>query len=297
MTKNIKLIENYEAYDVVVSALGIDTWCKDVFRCEELHDISLGKGIKVAVLDSGCPQHEDIIIADAVNFSTSNNSYDESGHSTHVCGILANHGEATLGIVPEAELYSVKVLDDSGCGSFAQINNGLTWCLENDIDIINLSLGAAHEPQDAKILCSTISELTNKDVIIVAAAGNSGQHQLNYPAHYGCVISVGSIDKDLKIESWSHKTPDFVAPSSAYSTWLDGGYARITGTSQSTAFISGLAATIKSYYKDREIIDACVFKVIVAPSCDRVANFRSCGFGLPQMDLSCLDDDAESMQE
>ena len=177
--------------------------------------------IKVAVLDSGVALTEDIEIAGRVNFVEGEEDVhplyeDVSGHGTSVASVIAakDNNSGITGINPNVDLYSVKILNDDKKASLSDVIKGIYWCIDNDIDIINMSFGTSVE---SEILRKVVQEADQKGIIIVAAAGNQGtaiESTVEYPAAYDEVVAVGSITPQGKISEASSmgEEIDLMAP-------------------------------------------------------------------------------------
>ncbi len=222
-------------------------------------DVSLenkadGNKIKIAVLDTGCSNHPDLKIKGGVSLVPYTSSYvDDNGHGTHVTGTIAaqNNKIGVVGVAPEADIYEIKVIDNTGTGTYSQIIDGIEWAMDNKINIINMSFGGM---EDSRALHDIIKEATNKGIIIVAAAGNNGYGAETevYPARYPEAISVGAVDQTLKITNYSStgNEVDIVAPGSdILSTTADGEYGVMSGTSMATPHITGVVASLWSKNK------------------------------------------------
>ncbi|WP_333859448.1 S8 family serine peptidase [Clostridium sp.] len=102
--------------------------------------------MKIAIIDSGVASHSDLTIAGGKNVisdSSSSSYVDENGHGTHVAGIItAQNGGVKKGIAPYASIYAVKTLDSDGEGYTSDIISGIDWAIQNDTDIISMSLGS-----------------------------------------------------------------------------------------------------------------------------------------------------------
>lgn len=130
--------------------------------------------VKVAVIDSGVDYGEDIKIAQSVSLiDDETKGFDVTGHGTAVEGIIgaSDNGIGTTGVAPGEEIYSIKVLDDDNRVPVSRIIEALYWCIENKINIVNLSMGM---PYDSTSLRSTINACTKEGILIVASAGNAG---------------------------------------------------------------------------------------------------------------------------
>jgi len=146
-----------------------------------------------------------------------------------------------IGVAPEASIYAIKALNNEGTGYVSDIIEGIEWAIDKDLDIVNLSLGTG---TDVQALHDVIDKATRKNIIVVAAAGNDGK-AVNYPAKYTNSIAVSALDSNNNVPSWSSRGSEVsvAAPGvSIYSTWNDGGYKNLQGTSMATPHVSGLAA-------------------------------------------------------
>lgn len=196
--------------------------------------------IKVAVLDTGRPNHPDLQVSGAVDF-TGTHSEDRHGHSTHVCGIIAANGRIK-GVAPGVQLYTVKVLSDSGRGSFDWLTRAIYWCIDNGIDVISMSLGG---PQPGPDLAMAVRRAWEAGIVLIAAAGNEGQAGVQYPAAYPEVIAVAAVDLHKQRAPFSSVGPETEVAAAGvdiYSTYLDGQYALMSGTSMATPHLAGAAA-------------------------------------------------------
>jgi len=175
--------------------------------------------------------------------------------NTHVAGTVSaqNDEQGVVGVAPEATIVSIKVLDKTGFSRNNSIVKGLTYCLQLQPDIINMSLGGNSEMPEA---LSVIQKLIKQNTIVVASAGNTGKEGVTYPAFYDEVISVGSYSnslfKDKSIFSSYGKELDILAPGEEiFSTFLNGQYSVMSGSSMSTPHVSGVIALLLSYYKSK----------------------------------------------
>ena len=130
-----------------------------------------GLGVSIAVLDSGEPKP--LCLPSCQNFLDGNPQPDEFGHATAVASILFG-GNGIIGICEGAKPYYVKVLDDSGHGSVKSVVDGIYWALDNDIDIINMSLGFVRTEKCPRSLEKACEKAKNDGKVIFCAAGNDG---------------------------------------------------------------------------------------------------------------------------
>jgi thermitase len=227
---------------------------------------TLGDGIKVAVLDTGIDQdHPDLVSKVALqrNFTSSdvNAVNDFYGHGTHVSGIvgaITNNSTGVAGVCPGCRLLNGKVLNDSGSGANSWIANGIIWATDNGAKVINMSLGG---PTKSTTLENAVNYAWNHGVVVVAAAGNSGNPSKTYPGAYKNVIAVAStnnLDKKSSFSSYGSWV-DVAAPGeNIFSTfpthnfYIQSEYGRSlnydygSGTSMATPMVSATAALIWS---------------------------------------------------
>lgn len=216
-----------------------------------------GKGIKIGILDTGIDyNHEDLKgnYRGGYNFVGNNdNPMDDNGHGTHVAGIVAaeDNDVGVVGVAPQAYLYSVKVLAFDSTGSTSDIVSGLDWSVDNNMQIINMSLGS---DKDSISVRRAIGNTYNAGILIVAAAGNSGNangsgDNIDYPSRYNGVVSVGATDINdnrARFSSTGHEL-ELSAPGINILSTLNGNkYGTLSGTSMSSPHVAGVAALIKS---------------------------------------------------
>lgn len=173
-------------------------WNLRSINVESAWDETKGSGITVAVIDTGISQVPDLQDTrfvpgyDFVNDQVQ--AVDDNGHGTHVAGTIAqstDNGYGVAGIAYEASLMPLKVLSAFGGGNIADIAEAIRFAADQGADVINLSLGGSGESQ---LLEDAINYAYNKDVVIVAAAGNANTNSAGYPARYPHVIGVAALD-------------------------------------------------------------------------------------------------------
>ncbi|MDO8683681.1 MAG: S8 family peptidase [Armatimonadota bacterium] len=217
-------------------------------------DISVGMGVKVAVLDTGIQlNHPDLAANIAGGYNATNpvrSPSDGNGHGTHVAGTIAaaNNSIGVVGVAPQARLYAVKALGNSGLGTLSDVIEGLTWCIDNGIQVVNMSLGAS---TDNETFHNAIIKVYEAGITQVVAAGNngggygSGTGAVDYPGAYPEVIAVSAIDSSNRFAVFSSAGPavDLAAPGvNVLSTYIKSGYATMSGTSMATPHVTGVVA-------------------------------------------------------
>ena len=235
-----------------------------------------GRGVRVAVIDSGIsldhPEFEGRIDRSAsIDIVTGSRSTleDQSGHGSHVAGIIAANvdGAGMRGVAPEATLVAVRadlrdvsVCDSPGCGYFdSDVAAALDHARSNDVDIVNLSIGKDSAISDA--YRRALERIVDSGALVVVAAGNDDLDQPLAPGRLanssgirGGMLVAGAVDGDNAIFRQTNKAGDvaayyLVAPGvNVFSTFRDEGYQRLTGTSMATPHVAGAAAVVKSAF-------------------------------------------------
>ncbi|OJF17173.1 MAG: thermitase [Bacillaceae bacterium G1] len=173
--------------------------------------------------------------------------YDNNGHGTHCAGIAAavtNNARGIAGMAPNATIYAVRVLDDSGAGTLDDVVGGIIHAVDKGADVINLSLASSF---GAISLREAVDYAWKKGVVVVAAAGNNGSFFPSYPAYYSNAIAVAATDLDDTKPYWSNygSWVDVAAPGvDIYSTFTDNSYVELSGTSMAAPHVAGLAALL-----------------------------------------------------
>lgn len=252
-------LANFEVKEVIpASAFGDDyiDWGLKAVGAEVAWAKTKGKGIKVAVLDTGIDRdHKDLAlnVKEAVDFTGSRYGVEDAqGHGTHCAGIIAgiDNGIGMIGTAPEVELYIAKVLGDNGNGSFDSITRGVQWAISKNVDVISMSLGASSRPPEK--LHQVIKQAVAQGIIIVAATGNENG-AVCYPAAYDEVIAVSAINQAQERASFSNFgiQNEIAAPGvDIVSTYKNGTYARLSGTSMATPLVAGAIALILARHKE-----------------------------------------------
>jgi len=209
-----------------------------------------GAGAVVAVLDTGIsmyhPDRGNIITSES--FVTGEEVDDLDGHGTHTSGTVAalDNGIGVVGVAPEADLLIGKVLDNEGTGQTSWLISGIEWAVDNDADVISMSLGGTDYSASLETACNNAY---TEGVLLVAAAGNDGNSTLNYPAAYSSVISVAAVDENKAKADFSNYNSDveLAAPGVSVLSTVNVGTTTIndaiwSGTSHSANNVVGTAS-------------------------------------------------------
>jgi len=270
-----------------------------------------GAGINIAVLDSGVNiNHEDLKrrVAQCKDFTgrpgkISNKCTDKNGHGTHVAGtILADggkDGKGIYGVAPEANLFAYRVCGGGGCFT-DDMGAAIRHAADEGANIISMSIGGNTE---SILVKDAITYAVSKGVLVVAAAGNDGPNlgSIDYPGANKDVVGVAAIDSTLTVPSFSSRGIDTSLGDNIIqerevevatpgvrveSTWKDGGYQYLTGTSMATPHYSGLAAKLwqgsasatRTHLQNKAALNDITQGTHAATGDD-----ASSGFGLPQV--------------
>lgn len=197
-----------------------DQWALGALQAESAWKISKGKGVTVAVIDNGVnAEHQDLQgnVLEGKDFVDGDNdaSPDGEDHGTEMASIIAGHGhgaggaDGVMGLAPEAKILPIRVNVDDGSGFADEIR----YAVDRGATIINISMTLVttqYENSASPADLAAINYALNKNVLIVAGAGNDGiGPDLPFPANASGVVAVGGVDKSG--ESWGSQT---MAPTS-----------------------------------------------------------------------------------
>ncbi|MDQ0244821.1 subtilisin family serine protease [Bacillus fengqiuensis] len=213
--------------------------------------------VTVAVIDGGVdsnhPEFKGRLLP-PVSITNPANPAMADYHGTHVAGIIASEADNGIGghgINPKAKIMSISVFDQYGGFDYI-LADAILMAAEKGADVINMSLGA---PFEMPLVEEAIKKAIDKGVVVVAAAGNDGAIQYNYPAAYDGVITVGATNNQNKKAYFTTYGPgiDVVAPGEdVYSTLYDpikgSTFTKMSGTSMASPVVAGVASLIKSKY-------------------------------------------------
>lgn len=211
-------------------------------------------GPKVAMIDTGIDTtHPDLVghidTADAKCFGVLciiTGHEDDNGHGTHTSGTVgaaANNATGVAGVAFNTKLMPIKVCNAAGSCQTSDIVSGINWARTHGAKVISMSLGGG----GTATLQTAVTQAYNAGIVVVAAAGNDGNSNVNYPAGYAEVISVAATDSNDAHASFSNTNPDveLAAPGvNVLSTYSGESYTTLSGTSMATPHVAGLAALL-----------------------------------------------------
>ncbi len=174
-----------------------------------------GRGVTIAVLDSGAYMHPDYkerLVAFYDFTSGREKPYDNNGHGTHVAGILCGNGKLSAGVyrgmAPQARLVVGKVLNKQGAGNISRVMDGIDWVIENrkryGIRILNLSMGTpvSQDTNLESVFMGKVEQAWRAGIVVVTAAGNQGPKpdSITSPGIGKHTITVGACDDDKGVQ-------------------------------------------------------------------------------------------------
>ncbi len=238
-----------------------------------------GKGSTVAILDTGISTHPDFKnrILDFRDFVNGRSGvYDDNGHGTHLAGIIGGNGVLGggryMGIAPECQFVSLKVLDGMGNGNIESVVRAVDWILKNrekyHIRFLNISIGMMPQTHlsEQRALVESICALWENHICVVVASGNNGPDtsSVTVPGTIPELITVGSLDDNDRVllggsmhVGYSGKgptkhcvvKPEILAPGTrVVSCSRQGGYVSKSGSSMATAVVTGGLAVMGEIY-------------------------------------------------
>lgn len=217
-----------------------------------------GKGIKVAVIDTGGNNFQGkLTIKGGYNcIDKSNNYHDEEGHGTSVSSIILN-------VAPECDIYEVKIdLSILNETAIKQAIEGVRWCIDNKMDIINMSFEfPSYESDELEAVCS---EANKKGIMLICAAGNTNINSyLSIPAQYDSTFSISNVDKNnviSKTSSYSFGIDFCCYGENVVALDKSGESVVLSGSSFSAAMASGIIALLKQ--QNTNLIPREIYEII-----------------------------------
>jgi subtilisin family serine protease len=248
--------------DKLKSKKVVDKITKPIIYSPEDYGISsryTGLGTKMLIIDSGKPRHKDIHTEGERHDFTApeeenENVFDEDGHGTIVSGIIASRKKSSIiGIAPDTQISYAKVTDKKGNSSYSAVVSAVLWGIVKKVDIIVIALGSQY---DYHILHDAIKKASDNGICIFAAAGNhinEENSEVNFPARYPEVFSVGNLTRTKKVNEKILEKVDFAMKNKVTtSTYLKNKYINTSGSSVSTAFVAGLASLIMEKLREEK---------------------------------------------
>jgi type VII secretion-associated serine protease mycosin len=254
-------------------------WSLQRVLLDELWSQSTGKGMRVAVIDTGVdvtnPQLTEAVDAKSgrnflpenlkdddgnpIERGKENGTTDTVGHGTKVAGIIAARpvkGTGFVGLAPDATIIPIQQNDAEGNGDVGTLTAAIRYAVQAGADVINISQDTTKPMTSTSDLKLAIDQALNKKIVVVASAGNDGlggNVKETYPASYEGVLAVAASDRNNERAAFS-QSGEFVGVAAPgvdmISTVPKGGHCSDNGTSFSAPYVAGLAALIKAKHPD-----------------------------------------------
>ena len=261
-------------------------------------------GVKVGIVDTGiqaahadlagkvvdCAQSIGLIPGVLPGSIRAGRCADDNGHGTHVAGTItanANNGVGVTGVAFNSRLSICRALSGPlGVGTTADIANCITWVHDRGARVLSMSFGGGASTTLQNAINYAWKGGAANGTVLVAAAGNDGDATLNYPAAYPNVVSVAATDHNDQRASFSNANSDVevAAPGvDVLSTWNNGAYDTISGTSMATPHAAAVAAVIRTL--NSGLTAAQVVTRLDAAVDDKGAPGRDTSFGFGRVNL------------
>lgn len=256
-----------ETKKISIDDINLD-WYKEMINSDNSSCVSPSKEkIRIAVLDSGVDWGNDIELKKSVTLVPGEEHMnplfmDGSGHGNSVAGLIAasENEEGITGINPNASIYSIRVLDDNNQAPVSRVVQGIYYAIDQQVNIINMSFGMTSYSEALK---KAIDDANEAGILVIAAAGNTGG-EVEYPAKFENVVSVGSVDSKANIANTSAKGNDIdiVAPGeNVCSTGEFGDVVISSGTSLAAPLVSAAASLI--WEKDTSVTKDFIVELLL----------------------------------
>ncbi|WP_092382643.1 type VII secretion-associated serine protease mycosin [Micromonospora phaseoli] len=270
-----------------------DQWQLDKLGAQIAWRTSTGRGVVVAVIDSGVDgSHPDLAgqVLPGLDLVTPGGAAepDPVGHGTTVAGLIAGRNDdrqGVVGLAPDARILPVRVLDEENRYDDALIvAKGVRWAVDNGADVINLSLGGGG---DSAALAAAIDYAFAKDVVVVACTGNlatSPDAKVWYPAREPGVVAVSGLERNsdnLWNGAITGRATVLAAPASGLvGARPPGGYWRVQGTSFAAPLVAATAALVRARYPQLSAGDVVNRLLVTAKDIGPTGRDDRFGYGL-----------------
>ena len=262
------------------------------FDYEKLWLETKGAGVRVCIIDTGFTNlNEEFLprISPGYSVMEDGSTTDNNGHGTAISYIIGgpvNSISGVVGIAPEVEIVPIKVMDENGIVSATNTAKGLSWALTHGCEVINISLTGE---QDSELLRLVVKEVVNKDIPIIASAGNgfATGNPLPFPASYADVFSVSAVSNKYELTEYGNHGEylSFVElGNSILAPNLMKGLYLWSGTSFATAIVTGKIALIKALFPELTVEELKYFLSVTAYDLESPGRDDTTGFGAINLD-------------
>ena len=263
-------------------------WYLGNLKISEAQALSKGAGVTVAVVDTGVYPHPDLRsnLLEGTNFvpgAGGDGQADRAGHGTNMAATIAGRGTSgnrgVLGIAPSAKILPVKISDKVKSAPASEMAKGIEWATLHGAKVINVSSGTS----PAFELQAAVRAAIKSDVVLVAAVGNTSEVGfIAFPAAMDGVLTVGASGRSGKYDPLSLKSPkvQLCAPGvDIVTAQPDNKYVETSGTSSSTAIVSGAAALVRAKFPQLSGPEVIHRLTATADDVGAAGRDDECGFG------------------
>lgn len=252
---------------------------------------SMAGNAKVCVIDTGYQLgHPDLPNSNATGFSFPGHgtwNTDGNGHGTHVAGTMValRNNTGVVGVIGSGQsgIHNVKIFNDSGNWTYSSnLIQAIQSCKDAGSKVVNMSLGGSQGNTSEQ---NAMQQFLDGDLLLIAAAGNSGNTSLSYPASYNAVVSVAALDSNRNLASFSQRNAqvELAAPGvRVNSTYPGNRYVALDGTSMASPHVAGVAALVWSNHSSCSASQIRNALNVSALDLGAAGRDHSFGFGLVQ---------------
>lgn len=231
-------------------------WHLNAMQVDKLWSYSKGESQTIAIIDSGLSdelsnQYKDNIVLKYNIMDGSENVTDSNGHGTEMASLIVGNGYMNIqGVAPKCKLIIIKVVDSEGVTSYSNLNKALEYAIDQGATVINISLGGTKKDTEIE---KNIAKAIEKNITVVAAAGDYGDKDLLFPSSVTGVISVEAINKDNKLWEYSNQSVNsvlaFPGEDIKAISYRDNKniVEKTNGTSQASAIASAYISLLRDY--------------------------------------------------
>lgn len=270
--------------------LNRQTYLRQIGATEAWKEINSNEEIVIAVVDTGVdldhPDLEGNLVPGINLIERDKPPHDDNGHGTNVAGVIAavgNNGMGTSGVLWKGKIMPIKALESSGRGDEEKLAEGIRYAVDHGAKIVVLSVGLLRN--DPKVE-QTIRYAEERDVLLIAAAGNDEGKHIRFPGAYPTVMAIGGVLDGNEVQERSNygQELDLVASWSVFTTEDGGKYAYQYGTSMAAPQVAAAAALVWGKYPELKAYEVRDLLRQTAEDLEKPGWDEKTGYGLLRVD-------------